>query len=361
MSIPILQDKILLRPSDFEPVDPGCEVIGSFNPGAARYEDEIILLVRVAEWPQSQNSGKLVSPRAVWENNQPKWEFDFFDSSGANIEDPRVFWMPDGRVRLRYISYLRLVRLSADGAHVKEILSPTALMPSEPWEEFGIEDPRITKIDDTYYITYVAISRQMGVATALMTTKDFQTFERHGIIFPTENKDVVLLPEKVNGQFVAYHRPVSHHWVDAPSIIGARSPDSLSWGKHHFLFGPRSNVWESVKVGAGAPPVRIPQGWLLIYHGVSPATPQSPGGRYSAGAALLDHQDPFRVIARSSTPLLSPERAYEREGFLPNVIFPTGTLLSEDGESLLFFSGAADRVVSFLDIPIKSILEHLEL
>lgn len=360
MSIPILKEKILLRPDDFEPVDQNCEVIGSFNPGAARYKDEIILLVRVVERPKSEDPDKLVSPRAVWKNDLPKWEFDYLDASGADISDPRLIRMPDRRIRLRYISYLRLVRLSSDGTHVKEILSPAALLPTEPWEEFGIEDPRITKIGDLYYITYVAISPQMGVATALMTTKDFQTFDRHGIIFPTENKDVVLLPEKVNGQFVAYHRPVSHHWVDVPSIEGALSPDAIYWGKHHFLFGPRKNTWESVKVGAGAPPVRVPQGWLLIYHGVSPATPQSPGGKYSAGAALLDYQDPFRVIARSETPLLSPERSYEREGFLPNVIFPTGTLISEDGESLLIFSGAADEVVAFLDIPIKSIMEHLQ-
>lgn len=361
MSIQILQDKTLLRPSDFESVSSECEVIGSFNPGATRYGDEIILLVRVAEWPRSQSPEKLLSPRAVWKNKQLKWEFDSFDVSKLNLEDPRVVRTPDGRVRLRYISYLRLVRLSADGTQVKEILSLPELLPREPWEEFGMEDPRITKIEDTYYITYVVVSRKMGVATALMTTKDFQTFKRHGIVFPTENKDVVLLPEKVKGRFVAFHRPVSHHWIDAPSIEGALSPDALYWGKYNFVFGPRQNFWESVKVGAGAPPVRVPQGWLLIYHGVSPTTLQSPGGRYSAGVALLDYQDPFKVIARSTIPLLSPDRPYEREGFVPNVIFPTGALLSEDEESLMIFCGAADEVVSFLEISIKSIMEHLKL
>lgn len=273
----------------------------------------------------------------------------------------RLFRLPNGRVRLRFISHLRLVRLSADGTQIKEVLIPPDLLPREPWEELGLEDPRITKIGDTYYITYVAISRQMGVATALMTTHDFQTFERHGVIFPTENKDVVFLPQKWNEHFVAYHRPISDQWIDAPSVETALSPDAIFWGKHKFLFGPRPGEWDSVKVGAGPPPVDLPQGWLLLYHGVAPATRESPAGNYCVGAVLLEREDPTRLLARSKQPLLSPERSYERRGFVPNIVFPTGALLSEDNENLLLFSGAADEVVSLISLPVQSILEHLSL
>ena len=360
MTIPILQDKILLRPKDFQPLCSDCEVIGTFNPAAIKYGDEIILLVRVAEAPILTKTDHLISPRATWKDGLVSWAMDVLDSEGVDTSDPRIYRMPDGRVRLRYISHFRLIRLSQDGTEIKEILTNSDLLPQEPWEELGIEDARITKIDDTYYITYVAISRHMGVATALMTTQDFKTFQRHGIIFPTENKDVVFLPEKWQGNFVAYHRPVSHHWFDLPSIEIAFSKDAISWGKHDFFLGPRPELWDSVKVGVGPPPVRLKEGWLMIYHGVSPATSQDPVGRYCVGAALIDGEDPSRLLARSHGPLLRPELPYEQKGFVPNVVFPTGALLSEDEKTLSLFSGAADEVSAVFKLSIQSILEHLE-
>jgi len=361
MSVPILRNQVLIRPADLQPLDPGFEIIGTFNPAATRVDDDILLLVRVSERPNVQDAGQPTSPRATWESGKLEWVLDTFDKTGVDTRDMRLFRLPNGRVRLRFISHLRLVRLSADGTQIKEVLIPPDLLPREPWEELGLEDPRITKIGDTYYITYVAISRQMGVATALMTTHDFQTFERHGVIFPTENKDVVFLPQKWNEHFVAYHRPISDQWIDAPSVETALSPDAIFWGKHKFLFGPRPGEWDSVKVGAGPPPVDLPQGWLLLYHGVAPATRESPAGHYCVGAVLLEREDPTRLLARSKQPLLSPERSYERRGFVPNIVFPTGALLSEDNENLLLFSGAADEVVSLISLPVQSILEHLSL
>ena len=360
MSVQILHDKVLIRPNDLQPLDPRSEIIGTFNPAAVRFQDEIILIVRVAERPYSKDPDTLIGPRAVIQNGQLEWVFDSFDAVGVDTSDPRKFTLPGGRQRLTSISHLCLVRLTPDGKQIKEIVTPADLLPREPWEELGIEDPRITQIKDTFYITYVAVSRSMGVATALMTTHDFHTFERRGIIFPAENKDIVLLPEKWNGHFVAYHRPVPHHTFSAPSIETALSTDSIFWGQYQFLCGPRRNDWDSIKIGAGAPPVRLPEGWLLIYHGVSSATTKSPGGLYSAGAALLDKGNPLHLLARSRDALLSPERDYEVHGFMPNVIFPTGALLSEDEKSLLLFSGAADEVVTLKTIPVQSILQHLE-
>lgn len=187
----IRKDKVLLRPSDLQPLCPDCEVVGVFNPAAARHNGDIILLVRVVEQPRPQRVGQLLSPRAVWQDERITWELDAFDLTKVDASDLRLIYLPDGRARLRYISHLRLVRLNPGGTRVEEVRSLPDLLPCEPWEECGIEDPRITQIGDTYYITYVAISRQMGIATALMTTHDFQTFERHGIIFPTENKNLV--------------------------------------------------------------------------------------------------------------------------------------------------------------------------
>ena len=359
MTIAIVQDRVLLRPGDLEPSQPGYAVLGTFNPGVVRYGDEIIMLVRVAEAPPVEESGPLVSPRAEWNSGSMRWVVDTFDRGNVDVRDPRLLRFPDGRVRLRYISHLRLVRLNAKDLTIEEISIPNELRPAAAWEEFGIEDPRITQIGDTYYITYVAISREMGVATALMTTKDFKSFARKGIIFPTENKDVVLLPEKWNGHYVAYHRPVSNYLIDLPSVETSLSPDTIFWGKHRLLFGPREGKWDSLRLGAGPPPVRIPDGWLLIYHGVSPASPGSPVGRYSAGAVLLDGEDPTHLLSRSELPMLIPERPYEKEGFTPGVIFPTGAIYTESSGELLLFSGGADEVVSVLKVQVDTIVEHL--
>lgn len=359
MIVPSQQEKVLLRPADIKPLCPDFDVVGVFNPAATRYGDEIILLVRVSEQPRSQGSDHLLSPRAKWENGRIRWVIDTFDPTGVDDKDPRKFSMPDGSLRLRFISHLRLVRLSSDGMQVNEVAVLPNLLPREPWEEFGIEDARITKIDDIYYITYVAISRKRGVATALMSTRDFQTFERHGIIFPTENKNVVLLPEKWRGYFVAYHRPVSDQKVNAPSIETALSKDTIYWGKFKYLFGPRPGAWDSVKVGAGPPPLRLPEGWLFLYHGVSSLTPRRPVGRYCIGAALLDGDNPLRLLARSKKPLLYPPPPYEQQGYVPDVVFPTGAILSENKEMLLLFSGAADEATTLLTIPCLSIIKHL--
>jgi predicted GH43/DUF377 family glycosyl hydrolase len=359
MTIPVLDDKVILRPEDLEASQPGYAVLGTFNPGAARYGDEIILLVRVVEAPPVEGSGPFVSPRVEWHSGSTDWVVDTFDPAEVDASDPRLLRLPSGRMRLRYISHLRMVRLRMDDLSIVEISSPEALMPSERWEEFGLEDARITQIGDTYYITYVAISRQMGVATALMTTKDFKSFERKGIIFPTENKDVVLLPEMWEGKFVAYHRPVSNYTIDAPSIETSLSPDAIYWGEHQFLIGPREGMWDSVRIGAGPPPLRVASGWLLIYHGVSPVTQESPVGRYCAGAVMLDGANPTNLLTRSELPLLCPERSYERDGFAADVIFPTGAILTAGGKKMMLFCGGADEVVSVLTLSVDSILEHL--
>ncbi len=359
MTVAPLEEAVLLRPKDLAPIGPDHQVVGVFNPAAVRYGNEILLLVRVVEQPVRSSPHQVVSPRVAWRGDERIWTLDTFDAAGVDTSDPRVLQFPDGRVRLPHISHLRLVRLDASANLVKEVVALPQLQPQHPWEESGIEDPRITQIGDIYYITYVAISRHLGVTTALMTTRDFVTFERHGIIFPTENKDVVLLPERRNGDFIAFHRPIPHTWVSPPSITASDSPNATHWGNHQMVLAPREGRWDSVKVGAGAPPIRLPQGWLLIYHGVDTPTVENPVGRYCAGAILLDGDDPCRVLARSDEPMLVPQRAHEVEGFVPNVIFPTGTLLDEETQVLTVLLGAADEVVTMQRLAVQDVLNHL--
>lgn len=358
MTVPVSEHCILLRPDDLEPLSPDRTIVGVFNPAATRFEGDIVLLVRVAEWPAPTGSDALASPRVEFRNGRRSWVVDTFPSEGVDTRDPRVLRLPDGRMRLPHLSHFRVVRMTADGTTVREVTTVPDLLPREPWEELGIEDPRITRIGDTYYMTYVAISRHMGIATALMTTRDFRRFTRRGIIFATENKDVVILPASGDGEFTAYHRPTTCSWVSAPSIIASRSPDTVHWGQHQLLLGPRPGTWDGVKVGAGPPPIRVPEGWLLVYHGVDASTPANPVGTYRAGVALIDAADPYRVLSRSVDPMLVPEHPHERSGFVPNVIFPTG-LVADGTDDMLLFSGAADQVTTMTRLSVRSVLDHL--
>jgi predicted GH43/DUF377 family glycosyl hydrolase len=228
-------------------------------------------------------------------------------------------------------------------------------VPREPWEEFGVEDPRITRLDDCFYFTYVAVSRH-GAAPALASTRDFVEFTRHGIIFPPENKDVVLFPERVENHYVALHRPNGRTPFTPPEMWIARSSDLVHWGDHQPVFAEKQG-WESGRVGAGAPPIRTPSGWLAVYHGNQRPKAMGEVGQYVAAAILLDASPPNRVIARSVEPLFSPAQAFEREGFVPDVVFPTGIV--ERGGSLLIYYGASDTFVGVIELGLKDVLARL--
>ena len=206
---------------------------------------------------------------------------------------------------------------------VREVTSAT-FRPQEEVEEFGVEDARITPLEGRFYFTYVAVSRH-GPATALASTVDFQTFERHGVIFCPENKDVVLFPERIGGTFAALHRPMCRTPFTRPEMWFARSPDLLHWGNQTPLsiFG---GDWQTGRVGAGAPPLRVSDGWLEIYHGNRQPTRPGEVGTYYGGALLLDPDDPTRVLRGTPEPFFVPEADFELRGFLTNIVFPTGVV-----------------------------------
>ncbi len=193
----------LCRPGDLRPSRDDLEVIGTFNPGAIAFGDEVILLVRVAERPRERRAGYTALPR--WQSGLGVVVDWIADEDVARPDVRFIHRKSDDIVRLTFVSHLRVMRSrngkSIDGEDVNRF------EPQGKFEEFGVEDPRITRIGHTYWITYVAVSRH-GPAAALASTKDFQTFTRHGVIFPVENKDVVLFPEAINGEYVALHRPV---------------------------------------------------------------------------------------------------------------------------------------------------------
>src|SRR5690606_725019 len=193
-----------------------------------------------------------------------------------------------------------------------------------------------TEMDGEFWITYVAVS-EWGVVTALAKTKNFIDYQRLGVIFHPENKNVVIFPGRVGDGYAALHRPGVTALGDKVIWI-AYSPDGLHWGGHRPCLGLRPDKWDAVRVGACAVPIRTAEGWLEIYHGVDGQ------GRYHLGAALLDLQRPERVIARSPEPLLSPALPYEVEGFYGNVVFSCGAVPMEDGRILVYYGCADERM-----------------
>ncbi len=195
----------IIRPQDVPPSRPDFEVICVINSGVARFRDEVILLMRVVERPYNPDPSVYLAP--IFDPETGQIVFKKFDRNNPayNFSDPRLILTPNG-LYLTAISHLRLAR-SQDGLHFQIDPVPT-LFPANAYETFGIEDPRITQIGDTYYVNYVAVSER-GIVTALAQTHDFQAFERQGIIFAPSNKDVAIFPEKIGGKYYALHRPSS--------------------------------------------------------------------------------------------------------------------------------------------------------
>lgn len=257
-----------------------------------------------------------------------------------------------------------------------------ALEPTQDYEKYGIEDPRMVEIDNQVYITYVILSAYVTdgavveASTALATTTDFLKYTRLRVITSkgSNNKDVVLFPEKMNqqqssvlssstssnnadgaGKYFFLHRPSSWigstYGVDKPSIWLGEGNALTNFEKHTLLLKPEED-WEELKVGAGPPPIKTRAGWLVIYHGVSREKV------YSAGAALLDLHDPSKIIGRTKTPILEPKEPYEKLGDVNNVVFPTGACIV-DNDKLFVYYGAADKVCCLATTDLNYLLDHI--
>lgn len=346
-----LSETVLLRPDDLKPSRDDFTVVGAFNPGAVEIHNEIVLLVRVAEMPLERRAGFVGLPRRSLEGHIV---IDWADEDALEWIDSRIVRRKsDGLARLTSISHLRVFR-SCDARSPNWVAGPL-LLPEDPTEEFGIEDPRVTAINGKYEITYVAVSRH-GAGTARASTEDWSTFERHGLIYYPENKDVVLFPEKVQGQYVALHRPNPNTHFSRPQIWLARSPDLRHWGQYECLLSGNAE-WESDRVGAGTPPIALPEGWLAFYHGSQRCRRAGQVGAYAAGAVLLERGNPAHILRRTLLPIMQPTADFERSGFVSNVVFPTA--LIDRGETLAMYYGAADTFTAIVEFSRKEVLSAL--
>ncbi len=249
-------------------------------------------------------------------------------------------------------SFFALAR-SDDGLHFrvedKPALLPASKGPFSRYESRGIEDPRATFLDGTYYVMYTAVS-EFGFRIALCKTDDFRSFKRLAFISEPGNKDGVLFPEKINGQYVRLDRPIG---LGIGSVWISYSNDLYSWGNSKVLFSPRRGYWDSFRVGASVPPIRTEYGWLEIYHGTKMT---SAGPIYRAGAVFLDLEDPSKVLRRCQVPILSPREDYERIGDVGNVVFPCGAIVEPNGEIKIYY-GAADTCIGVATTRIADLLE----
>lgn len=250
-----------------------------------------------------------------------------------------------------YVSHIGYA-VSRDGFSWNRMRQPV-LSPSGDVDARGVEDPRVTELDGRFYMAYTAFSREgpppehgklpHGITPMYAVSDNLITWETLGPLVENEdNKDHALFPGKVCGRFVSFHRR-------PPSIWLAFSDDMRSWGDHEEIIAPRPGLWDGKRVGAGGPPIDTGEGWLMLYHGYNE------NHIYCMGAALLDKEDPTRVLKRPKASVLEPRTSWELRGDVPNVVFGCANPVV-DGTVYLYYGGA-DRVVGLATANLQELLE----
>jgi len=221
-------------------------------------------------------------------------------------------------------------------------------------ERWGLEDPRIVWLEEQkqFGITYTSFS-EGGPVVSLAITRSFRTFARLGALLPPEDKDACLFPRRFRGRFALIHRPIvrgeAHMWISF-------SPDLKHWGDHRLLIRTRSAYWDCHRVGLACQPIETTKGWLVFYHGVRVTTA---GAIYRVGLALLDLEEPWRILRRSDEWVLGPREPYERIGDVGDVVFPTGAIVHKETDQLYLYYGAADCRVAVATANLSDVIDYI--
>ena len=216
-------------------------------------------------------------------------------------------------------------------------------------------DPRVCFIEDRYYISW-ANAMSYGASIGLAYTFDFEKFYQMENPFLPQNRNGVLFPRKINGNYFMLSRPCDKGHNANGDMYISQSPDLEYWGKHRFLFGA-TRGWQGGKVGAGPVPIETTEGWLVFYHGTNISCN---GYIYSYGAALLDLNDPTKVLYRTKRFLMCPETLYERVGEVPNVVFPCAAICDADTGRIALYYGAADTVTCLAYTTIDDVVKFVK-
>ncbi|MFC1790486.1 glycosidase [Patescibacteria group bacterium] len=293
------------------------------------------------------------------------WESGSVFNPGVVVKGRRIYLLYRAIGGIHY-SHFGLAILKDPTTIIKRFSLPVLEPePGNDLERFGVEDPRIVFLDNKFQIIYTAASiysaiREVPgkygrmivpwkVRCSLVVTSDFRKYERKGVILPgIDSKDGTLFPAKINDQYVLLHRPFPDIWISF-------SPQITEFGSGKVLCRPRSDTWDNDRIGAGAPPLKTPLGWLEFYHGIynSPGKPL----QYMMGILLLDLENPTKILYRSQEPVLVPEEPYEKKGYIRNVVFGCGAI--EWKEAYYLYYGAADKVIGVASIPKDELLSYL--
>lgn len=215
-------------------------------------------------------------------------------------------------------------------------------------------DPRLVKVEDIYYVIWC--QDFYGAAIGIAKTTDFKTFTRIENPFLPFNRNAVLFPRKIDGKFMMLSRPSDSGHTPFGDIFLSESPDMVYWGKHRHVMSKGNEWWQSLKIGGGAAPIELEDGWLMFYHGVSGTCN---GFVYSIGGAILDKENPSIVKYRCENFLLTPEEWYEERGFVPNVVFPCATLTDQESGRIAIYYGAADSYVGLAFTKVDEIVDYI--
>jgi beta-1,4-mannooligosaccharide/beta-1,4-mannosyl-N-acetylglucosamine phosphorylase len=247
---------------------------------------------------------------------------------------------------------------SADG--IRWELEPEVI----PWQDedgrakpnsYGY-DPRLLKIEDTYYILWC--DDFPGASIGLGRTQDFRTWIKMENPLMPFNRNGVLFPRRIGGLYALLSRPSDSGHTPFGDIVLSHSPDLTYWGKHRLVMSRGGKGWwQSTKIGAGPAPIETREGWLLFYHGV---TTTCNGYVYSTGAALLDLDDPSRVLYRTRDYIMTPEKEYETTGFVPNVAFPCAAIADAPTGRITLYYGAADTYTALAFCQVDELLDYLK-
>ena len=216
-------------------------------------------------------------------------------------------------------------------------------------------DPRLVKVEDTYYVIWC--QDFYGAAIGMAKTTDFKTFTRLENPFLPFNRNAVLFPRKIHGNYMLLSRPSDSGHTPFGDIFISESPDLVYWGKHRHVMSRGNEWWESLKIGGGAAPIETSEGWLLFYHGVSGTCN---GYVYSIGGAILDLDNPSKVLYRCENFLLTPEERYEERGFVPNVTFPCATIHDSVSGKIAVYYGCADSYVGLAFTKLDEIVAYIK-
>lgn len=217
-------------------------------------------------------------------------------------------------------------------------------------------DPRLCEIDGWYYLSWVRLGNPAGTVIGIARTKDFETFEEFEDATIPVSRNGVLFPRKIDGNYMLFTRPCDKGHTPYGDLFLSQSPDLTYWGKHRLVMRPK-NVWECTKIGAGPTPIETDEGWLCFYHGV---TTSCNGFVYSMGAAIMDINEPWKVLHRANCYLLNPRTVYECVGDVPNVVFPCAALTDAESGRIAIYYGGADTVVALAFTTVDEVVDFIK-